>query len=56
MDFESNEKVTQVLYIFIIGDEMISHYLFVYISVIKFDFDISSNLRRFNFEHNILYV
>lgn len=27
MDFELNEKVTQVLYIFIIGYEMISHYL-----------------------------
>lgn len=34
MDFESNEKVTQVLYIFIIDYEMISHYLLcLYLSI-----------------------
>lgn len=34
MDFESNEKVSQVLYIFIIGYEVVSHYLLcLYLSI-----------------------
>lgn len=39
MDFELNEKVTQVLYIFIIGYEMISHYLLCLIKGLFAPFD-----------------